>query len=77
MPIIKLAEKYRSAYPCAVVGVDVAAGEVGDDPTAHAEAFEKAKELGLKVTVHAGEAREGTGLWKFVFTESLSKSIPG
>eukprot|EP00434_Breviolum_minutum_P030741 symbB.v1.2.027188.t1/scaffold2768.1/size73204/4 len=55
MPIIQLAEKYRSAYPCAVVGVDVAAGEVGDDPTEHADAFEKAKELGLKVTLHAGE----------------------
>lgn len=75
MPIIQLAEKYRSAYPCAVVGVDVAAGEVGDDPTEHADAFEKAKELGLKVTLHAGEAVEGKGLWKFVFIGPLSKSM--
>lgn len=52
---MQLAEKYRSAYPCAVVGVDVAAGEVGDDPAGHVEAFQKAKELGLKVTLHAGE----------------------
>lgn len=55
MSIMQLAEKYRSAYPCAVVGVDSAAGEVGDDPAGHAEAFQKAKDLGLKVTVHAGE----------------------
>ena len=55
MSIMQLAEKYRSAYPCAVVGVDVAAGEVGDDPAGHVEAFQKAKELGLKVTLHAGE----------------------
>ena len=55
LPIIELAEKYRSAYPCAVVGVDVAAGEVGDDPEGHVEAFAKAKELKVPVTLHAGE----------------------
>jgi len=52
---VEMAAKHRKDFPCAVVGVDVAAGEVGDDPKGHEDAFALAKELGLKITVHAGE----------------------
>ena len=40
--IVDLALKHRAAFPCAVVGIDVAAGEVGDDPAQHAPAFQRA-----------------------------------
>ncbi|CAJ1349441.1 unnamed protein product [Effrenium voratum] len=53
--IVDLALKHRDAFPCAVVGIDVAAGEVGDDPAQHAPAFQRANELGIKATLHAGE----------------------
>ena len=67
LAIIDLAEKYRSAYPCAVVGVDVAAGEVGDDPVGHAEAFARAQALKLPVTLHAEvcpTSSQETGAWR-------------
>lgn len=67
LAIIDLAEKYRSAYPCAVVGVDVAAGEVGDDPVGHAEAFARAQALKLPVTLHAGEMGNASNVRHAVF----------
>ena len=75
MSIMQLAEKYRSAYPCAVVGVDVAAGEVGDDPAGHVEAFQKAKDLGLKVTLHAGEASKSAVIIFSYFSLSCFVSL--
>lgn len=74
---MQLAEKYRSAYPCAVVGVDVAAGEVGDDPAGHVEAFQKAKELGLKVTLHAGEVPAVSKIWGLFLVMVRLEFIPG
>lgn len=40
------------------VGIDLADNEVGFDPAPFAPCFEKAKEAGLRITVHAGEALE-------------------
>lgn len=40
------------------VGVDLADNEVGFDPAPFAPCFDKAKEAGLAITVHAGEALE-------------------
>jgi len=52
---VELAATHRLDTPCAVVGIDVAAGEVGDSPSGHVAAFQRAKELGLNITIHAGE----------------------
>ncbi len=38
------------------LGIDLADNEVGFDPAPFAPCFEKAKDAGLKITVHAGEA---------------------
>ena len=40
------------------IGVDLADNEVGFDPAPFAPCFDLAKEYGLRVTVHAGEAQE-------------------
>lgn len=60
--LVALAHELREAYPCAVVGVDIAAGEDHLDPLNHRELFEahrrsfrRAQELGLNITLHAGE----------------------
>jgi len=60
--VVKLAEKHRNDYPCAVVGIDIAAGEqhfeIEESPEffkPHIEMVEEAKKLGINVTIHAGE----------------------
>jgi len=58
--VIDMAHKLRQDFPCAVVGVDIAAGEshfVPDSPfhDAHLDMCRKAGELGIPVTLHAGE----------------------
>lgn len=60
--IIDLAYEFRNNVPCAVVGVDIAAGEEHFDSIQHPDlyephykAFQKAQELGLNITMHAGE----------------------
>jgi adenosine deaminase len=62
LPTVELANKYRDDYPCAVVGVDIAAGEEHFDQEEHPELYQshydmiqRAKELGLSITLHAGE----------------------
>ena len=59
---LDLAHKYRESYPCAVVGVDVAAGEEHFDSVnfpqlyqPHYDMIQKAKELEIPITIHAGE----------------------
>lgn len=60
--VVQLAHDKRTDSPCAIVGVDIAAGEEHFDKDGfphlhepHFEAFQRAKELGLNITIHAGE----------------------
>ena len=58
--VIDMAHEFRQDFPCAVVGVDVAAGEshfAPDSPfhNAHLDMCRKAMQLGVPVTLHAGE----------------------
>ena len=71
--IVELANERRNSFPCAVVGVDIAAGEEHFDETAfpnlfnpHYEAFQKAKKLDLNVTLHAGEVAHADNISKAV-----------
>jgi len=59
---VELAAARQADFPCAIVGFDVAAGEVHLDKVGHPElhvpqleAARKARSLGLHVTIHAGE----------------------
>ena len=60
--VIDIAYENNSNWPCAVVGVDVAAGEdyflEKHEPAKqlHFEAIKKAHRYGLNITIHAGEA---------------------
>jgi adenosine deaminase len=63
MEIVDLADKYRSA---GVVGIDLAGDEHNYPIAPHVPAFERALELGIHRTVHAGE----TGL-----AESVREAI--
>lgn len=63
MPTIALVQKHRNNFPCATVGIDIAAGEEHFDAENHAglhgphlEMIEKAKELNIPITLHAGES---------------------
>lgn len=67
LSIVELASRYRDAFPCAVVGVDAAGGEVGDYPVAHAAAFTRAQRLSLRVTLHAGETGPAANVWHAVY----------
>jgi adenosine deaminase len=51
-----LAARFRDR---GVVGFDLAGAELGHPPTAHAAAFERAREAGLGLTCHAGESDSG------------------
>ncbi|KAG8462144.1 hypothetical protein KFE25_011594 [Diacronema lutheri] len=60
--VVDLAHARRDDRPCAVVGIDIAAGEDALDAAvdarshaAHAAAFARAARLGVPATVHAGE----------------------
>ena len=58
--IVQLADQHRSAFPCAVVGIDIAAGEAHFEPDspfwkAHYDMCQKAQQLNLNITIHAGE----------------------
>lgn len=57
MDVVRLCHDRQSDYPCAVVGIDIAAGEEHfDDPAlSHAAAMARAQALGVHVTMHAGE----------------------
>jgi adenosine deaminase len=64
-----MADKYRNDYPCAVVGVDIAAGEEHFDREQFPEMYQlhydmcqRAKDLGLSITLHAGETPDGNSL---------------
>lgn len=60
--VVEIASARRNDYPCAVVGVDIAAGEEHFDAEKfphlhfpHVEAMKKAQDLNLNITIHAGE----------------------
>lgn len=58
--VVEMANAHRSDYPCAVVGVDVAAGEdhfSRNSPfhEGHYRMCQRAKDLGINLTIHAGE----------------------
>ena len=60
--VVEMAFSRRHDMPCAVVGVDIAAGEEHFDAESyrhlhvpHVEALQKAQGLNLNITIHAGE----------------------
>ncbi len=62
MDVVQIARDRKDQFPCAVVGVDIAAGEEHFDENnfpdlflPHYEAMKCAKEWGLNITLHAGE----------------------
>jgi len=69
MPTLELALKYQNDYPCATVGVDIAAGENHFDSTEHPdlhgphyEMIQQAKVKKIPITLHAGEEVTGNAL---------------
>lgn len=55
--IVRIASQRCKDKPCAVVGIDIAAGEdhfdnINRNTNLHVEAFKKAKELDLAITIH-------------------------
>lgn len=53
--IVEMANRYRENFPCAVVAIDIAAGEDHFSSDSHLKMCQKAKELGVNMTIHAGE----------------------
>lgn len=58
--IVNMAQEFRLDFPCAVVGVDIAAGEDHFAPEspfhkAHFDMCRRAVGLGINITLHAGE----------------------
>lgn len=71
--VVDLAHDRKDDYPCAVVGVDIAAGEDHFDEeksphlyTPHYEAFQRAQDLNLNITIHAGEVGDSAFIRKAV-----------
>lgn len=71
--IVDLAHERKDAFPCAVVGIDIAAGEEHFDQDnfphlykPHFKAFQRAKDLNLNVTMHAGEVANADNITKAV-----------
>lgn len=65
MSTLDMVKKYRFDYPCATVGIDVAAGEEHFDEARHPdlhqphfEMMQQAKADGIPITIHAGEVSD-------------------
>ena len=63
MPSVELVNKHRNDFPCATVGIDIASGEEHFDAENHKGLHEphflmiqRAMELNIPITLHAGEA---------------------
>ena len=63
-PTLALVQKYQNDYPCAAVGIDIAAGEEHFDGDqfpdlhqTHYNVLQKAQEAHIPITLHAGEVR--------------------
>jgi len=65
MDVVSLCQEKKLDYPCAVVGIDIAAGEEHFDQRelSHAMAMKKANEVGLHITMHAGEVGVTKNIW--------------
>ncbi|CAB9516965.1 Adenosine deaminase [Seminavis robusta] len=64
--VLELTKEFRHEHPCAVVGIDIAAGEEHFDKTKfpqlyqpHFDMMQKAQVLGIPVAIHAGETPNG------------------
>jgi adenosine deaminase len=64
-PSLDLACAHRDSHPCAVVGIDIAAGEEHFDSARfphlhqpHYRMIQRAQQLGIPITMHAGEATD-------------------
>lgn len=67
--VVKIAHERRDDFPCAVVGIDIAAGEEHFDKDRyahlhepHLRAFKHANKLNLNVTMHAGEVGNSSNI---------------
>lgn len=65
----RIARTALTYAPYGVVGLDLAGDEVRDPMEPFADIFKMAREAGLGITVHAGEARRGEG------AESVRKAV--
>ena len=61
MQTVQLADKF---YSSGVVGFDIAADEVNYTLDAHVPAFTYARERGINITAHAGEAVGASSVWQ-------------
>jgi adenosine deaminase len=61
MQTVKLVEQFKGTY---VAAFDIAGDEAGCPVTNHVGAFEYAKEKGLHITAHAGEASGPESVWE-------------
>ncbi|MCF8244563.1 MAG: adenosine deaminase [Saprospiraceae bacterium] len=61
METVQLVEQFRGTN---IVGFDIAADEAGFPIDQHLKAFAYAKEKGLSVTAHAGEAKGADSVWE-------------
>lgn len=61
METVRLVEQFSGTH---VVGFDIAADEAGFPIDNHVRAFAYAKEKGLHVTAHAGEAKGAESVWE-------------
>jgi adenosine deaminase len=64
-PSLDLAYAHKDSHPCAVVGIDIAAGEEHFDSARfphlhqpHYRMIQRAQQLGIPITMHAGEATD-------------------
>jgi adenosine deaminase len=60
METVKLAEQFKNKH---VVGFDIAADETGFTLKEHVSAFAYARERGISITAHAGEAAGASSVW--------------
>jgi adenosine deaminase len=61
MATVKLVEQFAGTY---VAGFDIAGDEAGCPVTNHVKAFQYAKEKGLHITAHGGEAAGPESVWE-------------
>jgi adenosine deaminase len=61
METVKLVEQFKGTH---VAAFDIAGDEAGSPVTNHVDAFEYAREKGLYITAHAGEASGPESVWE-------------
>ena len=66
MDVLELAQEFKDEHPCGVVGIDIAAGEEHFDERQfphlykrHFEIMQKAQDLNIPISIHAGETPDG------------------